>query len=209
MPQGLAKADEPLVLADGTKIDPSTGAVIKEDPAEPKKIEVPTNRKAQDLVVSTRRSLVDLPEPPKTMNGIAVVLAYTLMGLSDDEIGVAVGASIQAIKQIKRTDAFKSSLENLIEGALEADEGSVRTIFHQHAASAAGKVVELMTSENEQLALRASQDVLDRSGNRPVDVVQHRHSMEGELRIRYISSGDAPQLDLGDDIIDGEIAENG
>ena len=43
-------------------------------------VEVPTAQEAVRIVTAARRKLSELPEVPRTMNAISVVLSYTLFG---------------------------------------------------------------------------------------------------------------------------------
>jgi hypothetical protein len=192
----LANADEPLVLADGTKIDPKTGSVIREKRSF---VEVPSNTQAQRQVAATRRRLADLPAPPKTMNAVSVVVSYTLFGLSDTDMAIATGMTVEQIERIKELDAFKSMLDTVSNNIVSNDVDDVRTMFKVQAKHAATKLVELADSENEVVALKASQDILDRAGHRPADVVEHRHAMDGGLTIKVIKQDNtvkAPEIDL-------------
>lgn len=195
----FCKDTDPFILADGTAIDPNTGNVISAPqiaPEETDYIEVPTNKEAQEIVVRTRRALIDLPEPPEKMNGIALVLAYTMLGLSDMEIGTAIGASIDTVKTIKKLDSFKRAANDLVLGAIEADEEQVRGLLAAHSKNAASKVVQLLASEDEKLQFAAAKDILDRSGHRPADVIEHRHNVDGELRIVHVKANEAPIINV-------------
>ena len=44
-----------------------------------------------------------------------------------------------------------------------------------------------METAAPKYALAAAQDILDRGGHRPVDVVEHINKMDGELRIVHIT----------------------
>ena len=52
---------------------------------------------------------------------------------------------------------------------------------------AAQKVMEIMETASPKYALAAAQDILDRGGHRPVDIVEHVNKMDGELRIVHIT----------------------
>ena len=92
MNEALPSPDTPLVLADGTVIDPSTGQPLQVPSAF---VEIPDAIRAQEIVGRTKRRVVDLPEPPKTMNAIGVVLMYTMYGLARQEIAIATSLTIE------------------------------------------------------------------------------------------------------------------
>lgn len=192
----LAESDlEPLILADGTKIDPTTGKAIKEKKAQ-SFVEVPSGIDAQQLVARTRKTVAELPLPPEQLSGVALVAFYTLFGLPDAEIAIATNSrlSIPQIKQIRELDAYKDFMTTAKDNILNTAVDQVREKFQKHAINAANKVIELAQSENEVLAFKASQDVLDRSGHRPADVVEHRHKMEDALNIVFIHKNEGQEV---------------
>lgn len=181
----LPGENEPLVLADGTKIDPATGRVLKDKPKRTF-TEVPTHREAQRQVTAVRRRLEELPAPPKQMNAISVVLSYSMYGLSDEDIALATGLTKQQVGTLKMSDAFTKMRDAVIEGMIESDKDDVRALISAHAKNAASRVVELLDSEDEKIALKAAADLLDRGGHRPADIVEHRHKMESGLVIEFV-----------------------
>lgn len=189
----LASPDEPLVLADGTKVFPTH----VEAPQKVKLVEVPTNRQAIDLVVGTRRKLNELPELPRTLNAISVVLSYSLFGLDDDEIALACGITVPQLERIREQPTYKKMYEGIIETILEAETNEVRSIFVQHSRKAATRIVQAIDDEGGTGMLAAAQ-VLDRSGHRPADVVEHRHRIDGGLVIEIIRKDDSkiPVIDM-------------
>lgn len=198
MTNTLVVGTEPLVLADGTRIDPSSGRVIKEK--KPTQfVEVPSQREAQRLVTNARRVASDLPAPPQQMNAISLVVMYTMYGLDDKNIALVTSLSEKQIGNIKMTDAYDTMYQQVTKTILDTDTDDVRNLIQAGARTAAHKVMESMDSENEVLAFKAAQDILDRSGHRPADVVEHKHSMTGGLTIEYIKreqNSDIPMIDV-------------
>jgi len=196
----LAEADEPLVLADGTKIDPNSGKVIKENTA--KFVAVPSPSEAQALIVRTRRTVADLPLPPAQMSAVGMVAFYTLFGLNDNDISVALEGrlTVEQVKNVKTLDAYNEFMANAKANIVETETNEVRDIFQRHAKHAAHKIIDIVNSADEDsvLGFKAAQDVLDRAGHRPADIVEHRHSMEDALHIIVTKrSGDSvPVIDL-------------
>jgi hypothetical protein len=199
----LAEGDEPLILADGTKINPSTGEVIK-DKKQSRFVEVPSPSAAQALVVRSRKSIADLPVPPKQLTGVALVAFYTLFGLSDSDISVALDGvlTVEQIKNIRKLEPYTAFMENAKTNIIETSTDQVRELFQKQAINAASKIIELADGENDVLSFKASQDILDRAGHRPADVVEHRHRMEDSLNIvitRRDATESIPTVDITPD----------
>lgn len=174
----LADINEPLVLADGTKIDPSTGGVIYEDETL---VEVPSHTEAVNLVTSTRRKLSDLPDVPKTMHVVSIILSYTLFGLNDTDIAIATGLTEEQIGNIKMSDTYAKFNDSIVESLLKQEQNDVRSIISQAAVTAARKQANLIHSNNEAIALAASNSILDRDGHRASDIIGQREKMEDAL----------------------------
>lgn len=202
----LPEDNEPLVLADGTKIDPTSGKVIKDDAA--KFVSVPSPSEAQRIVARTRKTVADLPLPPKNLSGVALVAFYTLFGLSDQDIAIALDnkLTVEQIENIKELEPYKEFMASAKDNILHTETETVREIFQKNAIQAANKVTTLAMSDNEVLAFKASQDVLDRAGHRPADIVEHRHKMEDALNIVITKRDEAsptPTIDVTPENVDG------
>lgn len=200
MPQ-LAHNSEPLTLADGRVIYPG-GRVVEEVLATPQSgatlIEVPTNREAQQLVIATRRKVADLPDIPRTMNAISVVLSYTLFGLDDTDIALTAGIAEAQVERIKASDAYRSMYDNVVRSILDAETHVVRDIFQQHSRVAANVLVDGLHNGNRGERMVAAKDFLDRAGHRPSDIIEHRHKLDGGLTIEIVKRGEseAPVIDM-------------
>jgi hypothetical protein len=185
------------VLADGTKIDPLTSRPIRDTPL----VAIPSPSEAQRIVARTRKSVAELPLPPEQLSGVAIVAFYTLFGLHDQDISIALNGrlSVEQIERIRKLDAYVEFMETAKENIVHTQADTVREMFQTHAKTAANKIIDLANSENDVLAFTASKDVLDRAGHRPADVVEHRHRMEDALNIIYIekkANEDVPMIDI-------------
>ena len=201
----LPADNEPLVLADGTRIDPVSGKVIKAQTNQ--FISVPSPSEAQRIVARTRMTIADLPAPPKELSGVALVAFYTLFGLNDRDICIAVSnqLTIEQIETIRKLDAYIEFMTNAKANILHSETETVRDLFQEKAKTAAQKIVALAESDNDVLAFKASQDVLDRAGHRPADIVEHRHKMEDALNIVVITKNAGqvmPTIDVTPERID-------
>ena len=189
LPQGT----EPLILADGTKINPIDGKIVTDEVF----VEVPNTAQLKREIVASRKKLSDLPLPPDQMNTLSVILSYSLQGISDEDIGNVIGITDAQLKRIKSSDAYSGLQEAIIKNIIESDLSNVRGMFVDKSRHAASKMFELLDSESEITRMAASKDILDRAGQRPVDVVEHRHKMEGGLTIEYVDKKDnLPVIDI-------------
>jgi hypothetical protein len=180
----LADASEPLILADGTRIDPSSGSVVR-DKKYAQFVEVPSGTQAQAIVAKSRRSVAELPMQPGQMNIVSLVLFYAMWGLGVADIAIQTGISAAQVKNIQTLDVYIQLSEDIKKSVLEFEANDVRAVMQRHAMGAANKIVDLMDEEGA-LGFAAAKDILDRTGNRPADVVEHRHKMEDTLRIEIV-----------------------
>ena len=193
LPQGT----EPLVLADGTKINPIDGNIVTD--ISEAVIEVPNTQDIKREITASRKRVSDLPVPPEQMNTISVILSYSLFGISDDDISNVISLPLDQIEKIKKSDAYEKLQSQLIKNIVESDLSDVRGMFVQQSHGAAQVMFSAMNNEEHGIVTRmaAAKDVLDRAGQRPVDVVEHRHKMEGGLTIEYVEKkDDIPTIDI-------------
>lgn len=191
----LAKNDEPLILADGTRIDPSTGKPERNR----RVVEVPRYSDAVKQVTATRRKLADLPAPPKEMNALSLVCSYSIMGLSDHDIALALGLTVDQVGRIRMNDAYKQVHETIVSSIVDQDAQDVRALIAAHSRNAVATVVDKLESGNDAVALSAANSILDRAGHRPADIVEHRHRMEGGLVIEIVEKSNEsapPEIDV-------------
>lgn len=192
----LADPGAPLVLADGTVINPATGKEVKQPKNRGGFISIPSAGEAVAIVAKSRRSVAELPLPPKQMTGFGLVLFYTMWGLNDSDIALTIGGlSEDQVKQIKKLPEYKTIEGDIVKTVLEHESNDIRTFFKQNANQAAQKIVALV-DEDGALGLKASQDILDRAGFRPADVHEHTHKFEDALKIEYINKQEVKDLPI-------------
>lgn len=187
---------QPLQLADGTMIDPTTGQIMKpvEAAPPPGMVRVPTSIEAQQIVTRVRRTVEDLPAPPKNMNAISLVLMYTVFGMPDHDIAMVTDIPVDMIDRIRQMEAYKEMYNTTSAGMREIETNRVRDIFANAAPHAANRMVHLVNDEDPNVAQRAMKDVLDRAGHTPAQVVEHKHTMMNELRIVHVKREPQPDL---------------
>lgn len=197
----LAPTSAPLVLKDGTKIDPATGKRIVEGVTKQQveqMIEVPPAIEAQRLVINARRKIADLPAVPNTMNAVSVVLAYSMFGLSDDEIAVATKLTVDQVTRMKASPIYEQYSAVIVENLMHSDTENVRNLFAAHTRAAVSTLVAGLTSPKATDRLKAADSLLDRAGHRPADIVQHNHIMGNELRIVVVEKNERDQGEIID-----------
>ena len=187
---------EPLVLADGTKINPLDGKILKDDIL----VEVPNTREIQRDIVAARKRIADLPLPPEQMNTLSLVMAYSVFGLSDKDIGNVLGLPQEQIHNIKMNNVYNELQQNLVQSIIHSDTTEVRDLFVLNSKTSAQLFVDTVNDSEMGIGTRlsAANNILDRAGHRPADIVEHRHKVEGGLRIEYVKKEeqDIPTIDV-------------
>jgi hypothetical protein len=191
LPQGT----EPLILADGTVINPENGSVVIDEPL----VEIPNTAQIKREIVASRMRISDLPVPPNQMNTLSVLLSYTLMGITDEDISTALLIPLEQVTTIKKSDEYTKLSDAIVANIVASDLSTVRGMFVDKSRNAANVMFGAM--EDVELGINtrmtAAKDILDRAGQRPVDVVEHRHKMEGGLTIEYVEKkDDLPLIDV-------------
>jgi hypothetical protein len=196
----LVGKNEPLRLADGRLVYP--GGHIDDAVASAQFVEVPTHQEAQRIITATRRKISDLPEMPRTMNAIGVILSYTMFGLDDSEIAIATSLSVEQIGKIKVGDAYTQMHQAIVKTVLDSETDVVRELLAKNAKRAAGVMVEALEVGSRSDRISAAKDVLDRAGHRPADIVEHRHRMDGGLVIEIVrkDTSSAPTIEMEPEI---------
>lgn len=184
-----------IQLADGRVID-LTGKEVGLAKAAPRPLEK----------ITTNRVAADLPLPAKQMLPLAVVAAYHIWGLRPGDIAEQLGTEPDRVETILNDDVFKNFLQQLIRSVLDSELDDLRDQIAAKARAAIEKVTELLEEDGDpKTVLNAAKDILDRAQLRPVDVVEHRHKMEGSLKIVYEKRGarDTPLTDVTFEEVDG------
>jgi hypothetical protein len=191
----------PLVLADGTNINPLDGSIVQ-DKQEEKYIEVPNYTDVQRHIVASHTRIADFPVPPKQMTSIGIILFYSMLGVTDHEINGITGLSEEQIGRIRMSDNYSEIQRTFLDHIVEHDIENVRSMFVEGSRVAASTMISLMkNSESERIQMDAAKDVLDRAGHRPVDVVEHQHKVDGGLVIKIVKPDSLDDLP----VIEGDI----
>ena len=186
----LLPPNTPLQLPDGTVIEPSVANTFT-------RVAIPSNTQAQRLVSNTNRKLAELPAMPKQLNSYAAILVYTASGLSDDEISVATKFTREQIALLRSQPAYQQLESFIIDAVRQEAAEEVKSILVSGEVKAAHRVIELVDSEDDKVALAASKDLLDRGGHKPADKLDIRAEMMQSFRIEVVDKrGNVPTIDM-------------
>ena len=188
--QNVQSQDVKLTLPDGTMIL-ANGKAIKPKEAVSDVAtfgrEVSSGRQAVRTLEKMHRKLGDLPDLPNKMNPIAAIITYTAVGLDDQDIAQALGASVEQVTIIKDSEAYKQ-LESMFDQTVFEDERrNAKHIVARASSRAAQTMVELVDSADENIALTASRDVLKLSG---ITTEEEASKRQGALKIVITRKGD-------------------
>lgn len=174
-------------LADGTKVSTTTGEVIREEKPRAS-ASLPNTSVApseSNSFVTTRLS--DLPLEPKKMNGVAALIVYRLLGMPDHDIAEALGTDVEKVKAISNAQVFSDLFTKVTNEVMDRNSENMRIRLASLAQDALNKVYDIMSDGDDKNALKAAQDILDRAGHRPADVIMHKHEVNGGLKIEFIA----------------------
>lgn len=192
---------QPLTLPDGTIILPEADADGR------KIISAQEQEEAQSLAEITeeleealddpfdneyaghaRRTLGDITVPFHQQNLLMIVVGYSLWGLDTHAVSRILEVSEDRVIQMQQTDYFIKLRQELIEALRMAEASTVHGYLHDKALMAAKVVAHELKSKSGDNRLVAAKDILDRSGFRPTDRVDHVHRFEDELRIVHLTN---------------------
>jgi hypothetical protein len=205
----LARVGDPFVAPDGSLIPPC----YPEDYFPRVKQETKIN--PIEFRAKRRRNMNELPAPPNIMNACGAVMLYTMFGVGDREIAQALKCSVHEIEEIRAHTAYGEYLELLGTEIISAES---ENITHRIAAYAHGALDTIAhVSRNgkvETNRLRASIDLMDRSGFNPKAVAEKQISLKNVLRIQVLDEfgvGKNMNIELDSTIgeIDGDSSEQG
>lgn len=186
----MQSADVKLTLPDGTMIL-ANGKAIKpqEQTSNVATIgrEISSGRSAVRTLEKMHRKLGDLPDMPVKMNPIAAIITYTAIGLDNNDIATALGATPDQVQTIKESEAYKQ-LEQMFDQTIFEDERrNAKHIISRASTKAATQMVAAIDSADENIALVASRDVLKLSG---INTDEENSRRQGALKIIVTRKGE-------------------
>lgn len=178
------------------KVTLANGKVVeKVEPLNKSAVIMKNSAQLQYEDAKVRRKLTDLPEV-SNMNVLSQIMCYDLFGLSVQDIATITKLTEQNVRTVLMSYDYGEFKKKMLASITETDKDNVREFIAANSKRAAEKVLEIMECGNPKYALPAAQDVLDRAGHRPVDVVEHRSKMDNELRILFVSKNENDKKEL-------------
>jgi hypothetical protein len=130
------------------------------------------------------------------MNSYAAILVYTASGLSDAEISVATGFSVEQVLKLRAAPAYSVLEENIINAVKQESTQEVNSILARGKVRAAQRIVEMVDSEVDVLALKAADSLLDRTGHKAVEKVEVNHMQMLRIEVVDKQARDIPIIDM-------------
>lgn len=153
-----------------------------------------------DIGEKVKRTLADVNVDFQRMNVTMIVASYTMWGLDSFAISRLLDTTPEKVDAILATDLYTTIRSELIDALRYSDASAVHGFLSSKAINAAGVIASTLQSKSVDARMAAAKDILDRTGFRPVDRVEHTMRFEDEMRIRYVTDdGHAPMIDLGTD----------
>lgn len=201
-------AGQPIVLPDGTKILPGKTGSDKVLTKEEEQIEQELDDVLDDPYEDAepfRRTLADITTDAKQFNPVMLVLAYSMWGLDASAIAILLRQERRSIEQIMESDLFITTRKQMLESIRYIETGAIHGYLATKALDAAKVVAKTLHDKDGDRKLRAAQDILDRTGFRPADRVEHVMRFEDELRIVHLQETRTPTIDVGfEEVFDAE-----
>jgi hypothetical protein len=188
--QNVPSQDVKLTLPDGTMILANGKAVRPQEQSSNVATlgrEISSGRQAVRTLEKMHRKLGDLPDLPVKMNPIAAVITYTAIGLDDNDIATALGATPEQVATIKDSEAYKQLEQMFDQTVFEDERRNAKHIISKASTRAATQMVSSIDSPDESIALVAARDVLKLSG---INTDEDSTRRQGALKIVVTRSGE-------------------
>lgn len=188
----LARPGDPLVTGLGQRIQP-------EKPKKNVKAGQPEIT-AKSFRSSKQRTLGELPATPQVINGCAVVIMYSIMGLGDREIAIAAKIKPEDVLAVKQHPAYEECFGIIAKEFVNSNSELLAARVAGYAHDAVTKIADISANGKQEVnQLRASMHLHDAAlGGK--NGVQAGGSHVNELRI-VIVEGDRRTVDIG---VDGQ-----
>ena len=162
-------------------------------PAAAMSREIKSGREAADILEKQSRKLGDLPDVPEKMNAFCAVITYSMLGLSDADIAIALKTSEQNVKKLKDLDAYQQLVAMFDTTVFEENKRAANHMLAQAATRATQRMINGIDSAREDIAIVAARDVMKAAG---VGQQEEQTKRVGGLNIRIIRKGEQQEDEI-------------
>lgn len=185
-----------LTLQDGSVVL-NNGKVMKPiqapQPAAAMSREITSGRQAAAILEKQSRKLGDLPDVPEKMNAFCAVITYSMLGLSDADIAIALKTSEQNVKKLKDLDAYHQLVQMFDTTVFEDNKRAANHMLAKASERATRRMIEGIDSQREDIAIVAARDVMKLAG---VGQQEEQTKRVGGLNIRIIRKGEQQEDEI-------------
>jgi hypothetical protein len=184
----LARPGDPLVTKDGEVIQ--ADSLIDIGARDPK----PHDVQPKDFRAIKRQDMGDLPADAHVMNACAAVFCYTILGISDREIQIALKIREDQLKKIREHEGYALIFSSGMGEMININSASMQARIAAMAPKAIQQIFTLAeTGRKEETRLSASKDIADRAGTRVADADARQQGRPVGLRVIVTKKEDGEQ----------------
>lgn len=207
----MAKRKEPNVhgIEKGKPLQLPDGTTVRQGADGKNVVETQEQREAREFMDELladpfleggntfKRTLADVNVVAKQFNPVMLVLAYSMWGLDNEAIARYLDLSDEQVAGITSSDLFVRTRQEVLEAIRFVESTTIHGYLSEQARLAAATIAAELRSKDGERRLTAAKDILDRSGYRPTDRVEHTHRFDDELRIVHLQEATAVDVDTG------------
>src|SRR5260370_13468297 len=173
----LARWGDPYVTPAGAVIPPDSINGVSEETPKLNVIQYKPQKK---------RSTKDLPAPPLTINAIACVFMYTMLGLGDREIADTLKISVAKLDMIRKHSAYAECFEIVTGEFISINSEMIHARIAAYGHDALSSVADIaLKGKEEKNRLRGSMFLMGAGGFGAKD--QQQSVAKNDLRIVIIN----------------------
>ncbi len=192
----LARPGDPLVTKDGEVIQ--ADSLIDIGARDPKQRDV----KPENFRAIQRQDLDDLPADAHVMNACAAVFSYTMLGISDREVQIALKIREDQLKKIRSHEGYALIFAACMRELINLNSASMQARIAAMAPMAISNIFALaQNARKEETKLSANKDIADRAGTKVADMDARQQGKPIGLRVIVTKKEDGEQtttVEMGD-----------
>lgn len=191
----LARQGDPYITADGLEVSP--------EPLEGEAPEEASSVNARSFRATKKRTIKELPTNPTMMNAIACVFMYTLMGVGDREVALALNITADQLKTVRHNVAYKECFESVLSEVINANSNLLQARLAAYAEDAVDNIKEIASEQTvngqkikPDTRLRANVDIADRAGITAKSAENRGSLRMNDLQIIIVKPGEDTEVKI-------------